>query len=87
MDAVKEDMTVAEVTQKNAEDRSEWRWKTAVATPNGRSRKKKFKHCPLLELYVKCAALYRTFILQLFIRGNNSNDLVGNEGFYGIRKC
>ena len=32
-----------------------------------------FEYCHLLELYVKCAALYRTFIPHSFIRGNNSN--------------
>ena len=28
MDAVREDMGVAEVTEEDAEDRTEWRWKT-----------------------------------------------------------
>ena len=48
--------------------------------------------------YVKCAALYRTFISQLFVRGNNSNDpvvvcrvsgMVVDEGMFTIRymKC
>ena len=35
-----------------------------------------FEYCPVLELCVKCAALYRTFIPQSFIGGNNSNGPV-----------
>ena len=43
MYAVREDMAVAEVMEEDAEDRTGWRWKmkSAVATLDGRSRKKK----------------------------------------------
>ena len=37
MDAVKEDMAGVEVTEEDAEDRTEWRWKVL----DRRSRKKK----------------------------------------------
>ena len=33
MDAVKEDMAAAEVTEEDAEDRTEWRWKTHCGDP------------------------------------------------------
>ena len=33
MDAVKEDMAVAEVTEEDAEDRTEWRWKICCGDP------------------------------------------------------
>ena len=35
-----------------------------------------FQYCYLLEFYVKCAALYWTFISQSFTRGHNSNGPV-----------
>ena len=38
-----------------------------------------FEYCHLLELYVKCAALHRTFIPQSFIGGNNSNSPVAGR--------
>ena len=40
-----------------------------------------FEHGHLLELhvYVNCAALYRTFIPQSFLRGNNSNGPVAGR--------
>ena len=41
MDAVREDMAVVEVTEEDAEDRTERRWQIAVVTLDGRSRKKK----------------------------------------------
>ena len=41
MDAVREDMAVVEVTEEHAEDGTEWRWKYAVETHDGRSQKKK----------------------------------------------
>ena len=40
MDVVKEDMAEVEVTEEDTEDRNNWRWKSAVATPYGKSRKK-----------------------------------------------
>ena len=33
MDAVREDMAVAEVTEEDAEDRTEWRWKIRCGNP------------------------------------------------------
>ena len=33
MDAVSEDMAVAEVTEKDAEDRTKWRWKICCCDP------------------------------------------------------
>ena len=42
MDVVKEDMAEVKVTEEDAEDRSNWRWKIQV-TPDERSRKKKMK--------------------------------------------
>ena len=42
-----------------------------------------FEYCHLLELYVKYAALYRTFIPQSFIAGNNSNGPVAGHTKYG----
>ena len=41
---MKEDMAEVEVTAENTEDRNNWRWKSAVATPGGKSRKKKKKN-------------------------------------------
>ena len=41
MDVVKEDMAEVEVTEEDTVDRNNWRRKTAVATPDGKSRKKK----------------------------------------------
>ena len=35
-----------------------------------------FGYCHLLDFYVKCGALYRTFISQSLIRGNSSNGPV-----------
>ena len=35
-----------------------------------------FEYGNLLELYVRRASLYRTFILRLFMTGNNSKGLV-----------
>ena len=40
MDVVREDMTVVEVTEEDAEDRIKWHGKSAVATTDGRSEKK-----------------------------------------------
>ena len=33
MDAVKEEMAVAEVTEEDAEDKTEWRWKIRFGDP------------------------------------------------------
>ena len=33
---VREDMAVVEVTEEDTEDRTKWRWKPDVATPDGR---------------------------------------------------
>ena len=41
MDVVKEDMAEVEVTEEDTVDRRNWRKKSAVATPDGKSRKKK----------------------------------------------
>ena len=42
MDVVKEDMAEVEVTEEDTVDRNSWRRKIrAVATPDGKSRKKK----------------------------------------------
>ena len=41
MDVVKGDMTEVEVTEEYTEDRKNWIWKSAVATPDGKSRNKK----------------------------------------------
>ena len=38
-----------------------------------------FEYCHLLELYVKCDALYQIFIPQSFISGNNSNGSVAGR--------
>ena len=38
-----------------------------------------FEYCHLLELYVKCAALYRTLIPQSFIGGNNTHGPVAGR--------
>ena len=43
MDVVKEDMAEVEVTDEDTVDRNNWRRKAAVATPDGKSRKKKKK--------------------------------------------
>ena len=40
MDVVREDMAVVELTEEDADDRTKWRWKSAVATLCGRSLKK-----------------------------------------------
>ena len=42
MDVIREVMTVAEVTEDGAEDRTKWRY-VAAATLDGRRRKKKKK--------------------------------------------
>ena len=41
MDVVKEGMAEGEVTEEDTEDRNNWRWKSGVATHDGKSRKKK----------------------------------------------
>ena len=41
MDVMKEDMAEVEVTEVDTEDINNWRRKSAVATPDGKSRKKK----------------------------------------------
>ena len=44
MDVVKEDMAEVEMTEEDTEDRNNWIYrKSAVATPDGKSRKKKNK--------------------------------------------
>ena len=40
MDVVKEDMAEVEVTEEDTEDRNNLRWKSAVTTFDGKSRKK-----------------------------------------------
>ena len=40
MDVVKEDMAEVEVTEEDTEDRNNLRWKSAVTTLDGKSRKK-----------------------------------------------
>ena len=47
---VKEDMAEVEVTEEDTEDRNNWRWKSPVATPDGKSRKK--KKCKDLDFIV-----------------------------------
>ena len=39
MDPVREDMAVVEVTEEDADDRTKWRQKSAVATPNEQPKK------------------------------------------------
>ena len=43
MDAMREDTAEVEVTEEDAEDRTQWRWKICFATIDGISRKKKKK--------------------------------------------
>ena len=38
---MKEDMAQVEVTRHDTEDRKYWSWKSPVAAPEGKSRKKK----------------------------------------------
>ena len=50
MGVVKEDMAEVEVTEEDTIDRNNWRGKSAVATPDGKSRKKKKKKCVPIAL-------------------------------------
>ena len=51
---VKEDMAEVEVTEEDTEERYNWRRKSAVATPDGKSRKEE-------EGYVRENNFLRTF--------------------------
>ena len=43
MDAVREDMAVIEVTEEDAEDRTEWRWKICCGDSSWEKQKEEYK--------------------------------------------
>ena len=49
---MKEDMGEVEVKEEDAEDRSNWRWKSAVATPDGKKPKEEEEQLILLKCYL-----------------------------------
>ena len=88
MDAAKEDIAAAEVTEDNAEDRTEWRWKVHYGDP---CRKKNEK----FELIAGCAyvgaglepRVEDGFTLFVDEEGVDCAPLVVTQEVFGLLQC
>ena len=74
MDVVKEDMAEVEVTEEDTVDRNNWRRKTAVATPDGKSRKKKKKKLELINSWASPATRQRKSYFPTSVTTNSDRS-------------